>query len=43
MAEPEGAYLEALGLLEAGVGDRARLVMKLESMGADVPEDGTES
>jgi len=42
-AEAEGAYLEALSSLEAGVGDRARLVMKLESMGADIPEDGTES
>ena len=41
--EAEVAYLEALSLLEAGVGDRARLVMKLESMGADIPEDGTES
>jgi predicted negative regulator of RcsB-dependent stress response len=42
-AEAESAYLEALSSLEAGVGDRARLVMKLESMGADIPEDGTES
>lgn len=37
------AYLEALGLLEEGVGDRARLVMKLESMGVENPEDGSES
>jgi predicted negative regulator of RcsB-dependent stress response len=37
------AYLEALDQLEAGVGDRGRLVMKLESMGATIPEDGAES
>lgn len=41
--EAESAYQEALGLLEAGVGDRGRLVMKLESMGAEIPGDGTES
>jgi predicted negative regulator of RcsB-dependent stress response len=37
------AYLEALDQLEAGVGDRGKLVMKLESMGATIPEDGSES
>jgi predicted negative regulator of RcsB-dependent stress response len=37
------AYLEALETLEAGVGDRATLVLKLESMGADIPEDGNQS
>jgi predicted negative regulator of RcsB-dependent stress response len=41
--EAEAAYLEALDLLEAGIGDRGRLVMKLESMGAELPEDGSES
>jgi len=37
------AYLEALESLEAGVGDRNALVLKLESLGADIPEDGTQS
>jgi predicted negative regulator of RcsB-dependent stress response len=37
------AYLEALDTLEAGVGDRNALVLKLESLGADIPEDGTQS
>jgi predicted negative regulator of RcsB-dependent stress response len=37
------AYLEALDTLEAGVGDRNALVLKLESLGADIPEDGSES
>jgi len=43
MSEAEAAYLEALELLEAGVGDRNKLVMKLESMGAEIPEGGNES
>jgi predicted negative regulator of RcsB-dependent stress response len=42
-AEAQAAYLEALGLLEAGVGDRGKLLMKLESMGAEIPDDGSES
>lgn len=42
-SEAETAYLDALGQLESGVGDRARLVMKLESMGATIAEDGTGS
>jgi predicted negative regulator of RcsB-dependent stress response len=37
------AWLEALAALEAGIGDRGLLVMKLQSIGADVPEDGSES
>ena len=37
------AYLEALDKLEAGVGDRSKLVMKLESMGVEIPGDGSES
>lgn len=37
------AYLAALDALEAGVGDRGKLVMKLESLGAEVPADGSES
>jgi predicted negative regulator of RcsB-dependent stress response len=37
------AYQEALEELEAGVGDRARLTVKLQSMGAEVPEDTSES
>jgi predicted negative regulator of RcsB-dependent stress response len=37
------AYREALDSLEAGVGDRSKLVMKLESLGAALPEDGSES
>ncbi len=37
------AYLEALDKLEAGVGDRNKLVMKLESMGVEIPGDGSES
>ena len=37
------AYREALDSLEAGVGDRNKLVMKLESLGAALPEDGSES
>ena len=36
--EAVAAWQEALALLEAGVGDRAGLVMKLQAMGADVPE-----
>ena len=37
------AYLEALDTLEAGEGDRASLVLKLESLGADIPDGGNES
>ena len=43
MAEAETAYLEALDLLEEGAGDRQKLVMKLESMGAEIPSAGNES
>lgn len=43
MAEAETAYLEALELLEEGAGDRQKLVMKLESMGAEIPSAGNES
>jgi len=42
-AEAEAAYLEALETLEAGAGDREKLVIKLESMGAEIPVDGTGS
>lgn len=41
--EAVDAYREALDMLEAGVGDRGKLVMKLESLGAEFPEDGSES
>jgi predicted negative regulator of RcsB-dependent stress response len=41
--EAEAAYLDALDLLEAGAGDRSKLVMKLESMDAEIPEDGSGS
>ncbi|MDH3925523.1 MAG: tetratricopeptide repeat protein [Xanthomonadales bacterium] len=34
------AYQEALELLEPGAGDRGFLVMKLQSLGAEVPEPG---
>ncbi len=37
------AYREALDTLEAGEGDRATLVLKLESLGADIPDGGSES
>ncbi|MEJ2384119.1 MAG: tetratricopeptide repeat protein [Xanthomonadales bacterium] len=37
------AYREALDGLEAGVGDRNKLVMKLEALGVELPEDGSES
>ncbi len=37
------AYQEALDTLEAGEGDRATLVLKLESLGADIPDGGSES
>jgi predicted negative regulator of RcsB-dependent stress response len=40
MAEAETAYRQAMGLLEVDVGDRERLRMKLESMGADLSGDG---
>ncbi len=41
--EAAAAYREALDALEAGVGDRARLVMKLESLGAEVPAEDSQS
>jgi len=41
--EAATAYREALDALEAGVGDRSKLVMKLESLGVELPEDGSES
>jgi predicted negative regulator of RcsB-dependent stress response len=43
MGESIAAYQEALDTLEAGEGDRATLVLKLESLGADIPEGGSES
>jgi predicted negative regulator of RcsB-dependent stress response len=43
MDDAKAAYLEALSGLEEGVGDRARLVMKLQAMGAEIPEGGIES
>jgi len=43
MDEATTAYLEALNTLEAGEGDRATLVLKLESLGAEIPDDGNES
>ena len=39
--EATAAYRESLEALEEGVGDRNKLVMKLESMGAEVPEAGS--
>jgi predicted negative regulator of RcsB-dependent stress response len=41
--EAAQAYRQALDQLEEGVGDRSRLQMKLESMGADLSGDGNES
>ena len=41
--EAVAAYLEAFNTLEAGEGDRATLVLKLESLGADIPDVGSES
>jgi predicted negative regulator of RcsB-dependent stress response len=38
MDEAVVSYLEALELLEDGAGDRGRLQIKLESMGAEIPE-----
>jgi predicted negative regulator of RcsB-dependent stress response len=37
------AYQEALDELEAGVGDRSTLLMKLQALGAELPGDGNES
>ena len=37
------AYLEALNQLESGVGDRGKLEMKLQALGAELPEGGNES
>ena len=42
-SEAIAAYLEAFNTLEAGEGDRATLVLKLESLGAEVPGGGSES
>lgn len=41
--EAAAAWQEALTALEAGVGDRAMLVLKLQSVGADIPEEVGES
>ena len=41
--EAVAAYLDALASLEAGVGDRDKLVLKLQALGAEIPEDGGES
>ncbi|MEE4219163.1 MAG: tetratricopeptide repeat protein [Xanthomonadales bacterium] len=41
--EAIAAYQQSLDTLEAGAGDRGKLIMKLESMGASVPADGSES
>jgi predicted negative regulator of RcsB-dependent stress response len=41
--EAIAAYQESLDTLEEGAGDRNKLVMKLESLGADVPAGGGES
>jgi predicted negative regulator of RcsB-dependent stress response len=41
--EAAAAYREALDALEAGAGDRARLVMKLESLGAEIPAEESQS
>jgi len=43
MDEAAAAYLDALDLLEAGAGDRSKLVMKLESMGTEIPAGDSES
>ena len=37
------AYREALDTLVAGEGDRATLVLKLGSLGAEIPDDGSET
>jgi predicted negative regulator of RcsB-dependent stress response len=37
------AYKEALDQLEAGLGDRSTLLMKLQALGAGLPDDGIES
>lgn len=39
--EAIAAYRESLDTLEQGAGDRNKLVMKLESLGADVATDGS--
>ena len=41
--EAIAAYQESLDSLVAGAGDRHKLVMKLESLGADIPDDGSTS
>lgn len=41
--EAAAAWLQALSALEAGVGDRGMLVLKLQSVGADIPADLGES
>jgi predicted negative regulator of RcsB-dependent stress response len=42
-ADAVAAYQEALDQLEAGFGDRSTLLMKLQALGAGLPEDGIES
>lgn len=39
MEDAVAAYRDALSHREAGVGDRAKLVMKLQSMGAEIPPE----
>lgn len=41
--EAAAAWQEALAALETGVGDRALLVLKLQSVGADIAEEAGES
>lgn len=41
--EAAAAWQQALTALEAGVGDRDMLVLKLQSVGADIPEEAGES
>ena len=41
--EAVAAYQEALDQLEANVGDRSMLLMKLQALGATLPDDGIES
>lgn len=41
--EAAAAWLEALSTQEPGVGDRGLLVLKLQSVGADIPGDAGES
>jgi predicted negative regulator of RcsB-dependent stress response len=41
--QASAAYLEALDHLESGVGDRGKLELKLQALGAELPGDGNES